>query len=145
MHDSNQTHLLRDAVQHALQEVPECLAAAVVDTQMGILLAHATSVTIADEIIDMMSMALARQLRGRAVVNIERALGATHYGDAENRNHFFEELILFSRNNLHMIQRLDADEDLFFVTVVPNTVPIGMVLIKTHSARDSINELLRNP
>ncbi len=133
---------IRSVVHQALTDVPDCLAAAVVDTQMGILLAHATAVNLADELMDMMAMALARQLRGHAVLGIERALSNTRYRDDQHSNHFFEELIFFSRNNLHLIQRLASDEDLFFVTVCPNTVPIGMVLIKTHQARDKLNHAL---
>jgi len=136
------TKQMHAVVQQALETIPECLAAAVVDTQMGILLAHASNAKLAEEILDMMVMALARQLRGRAVLDIENALGQTEFCDPVTGRHFLEELMLFSRQNIHLIQRLGSSDDLFFVTVCPQTAPIGMVLFKTRQARTAVNNAL---
>jgi len=142
MHSPTPTKQLRVVVHQALDTIPECLAAAVVDTQMGILLAYASHTNVAEEILDMMVMALARQLRGRAVRDLEHALGQTEFGDPESGRHFLEQLILFSRQNIHLIQRLTSSEDLFFVTVCPQTAPIGMILRKSNQARAAANNAL---
>lgn len=115
----------------AVATVPECLAAGYVDMSTGMLLGVKTVDSHPQEILDMVSAATADLFQGKTVVGIE-----DHFKKARGQDsdaHFFQEIIVFSDNLLHVFLRTKKYPDHVIVFVSRKSANIGMVLTKARA------------
>lgn len=128
---------LDKALADAVAKVPECLAAGYVDMSTGMLLGVKTVDSHPQEILDMVSAATADLFQGDTVVAIE-----DHFKNARGQKktdaHFFQEIVVFSENLIHVFLRTKKYPDHVIAFISRKNANIGMVLTKTRMAVDSI-------
>ena len=124
----------------AVATVPECLAAGYVDMSTGMLLGVKTVDSHPQEILDMVSAATADLFQGKTVVDIEE-----HFKKARGQKtdaHFFQEIIVFSDNLLHVFLRTKKYPEHVIVFVSRKSANIGMVLTKARAAVGPLTDAL---
>ena len=124
---------LDKALADAVSKVPECLAAGYVDMSTGMLLGVKTVDSHPQEILDMVSAATADLFQGPNVVAIEDHFKKSR-GQKTDDVHFFQEIIVFSENLLHVFLRTKAYPDHVICFVSRKNANIGMVLTKARMA-----------
>ncbi len=133
---------LDKALAEAVNNVPECLAAGYVDMSTGMLLGIKTVDSHPQEILDMVSAATADLFQGPSVVTIEdhfkKARGQKNDADA----HFFQEIIVFSDNLLHVFLRTKKYPEHVIVFVSRKSANIGMVLTKSRMAISALTDAI---
>ena len=123
----------------AVSKVPECLAAGYVDMSTGMLLGVKTVDSHPQEILDMVSAATADLFQGPNVVAIEDHFKVAR-GQKKDGVHFFQEIIVFSENLIHVFLRTKAYPDHVIVFISRKNANIGMVLTKARMAVDPITD-----
>lgn len=116
-------------VQSLLTNVPKALAAGVVDMGTGMLLATKTVDSHPQAVLDMVAAATKEMFEGDTVVQIENSFKKSR-GDSYT-GHYFREMIVTSRNLLHVFARLEAQENVVAVVVTRLDANLGMVIMKT--------------
>jgi len=114
---------------HATQsQVPDCVAVGYVDMATGMLLGVKTVDSHPSEVLDLVSAATADLFQGTNVVAIEnmfkKTRGVTH------DLHYFQEIVVFSTNLLHVFLRGKKNQNHALVVVTRASANIGMVLTK---------------
>lgn len=117
----------------AQQEVPECVAVGYVDMSTGMLLGVKTLDSHPQEVLDLVAAATADLFQGKSVVTIERMFRRSR-GQPEDARHYFNEIIIFSENLIHVFLRSKnrGNEALCFVT--RSSANIGMVISRSRVA-----------
>jgi hypothetical protein len=114
----------------AQQAVPECVAAGYIDMSTGMLLGVKTVDSHPQEVLDLVAAATADLFQGQSVTSIEKLFRKAR-GQAENGNHYFREIIVFSENLLHVFLRSKKKPDQAAVFVCRASANIGMALTKS--------------
>ena len=112
------------------QDVPECVAVGVVDMSTGMLLGVRTLDSHPQEILDLVAAATADLFQGKSVTTIERMFRRSR-GQAEDGDHYFKEIIVFSENLLHLFMRSKKTPSVAVCFVTRATVNIGMALSRS--------------
>ncbi len=128
---------LDKALSDAVSRVPECLAAGYVDMSTGMLLGVKTVDSHPQEILDMVSAATADLFQGQTVVEIEEHFKSAR-GQKKSDTHFFQEIIVFSDNLIHVFIRTKKYPDHVVAFITRKNANIGMVLTKTRMSIDAI-------
>ncbi|HFE37614.1 MAG TPA: hypothetical protein ENK06_04225 [Gammaproteobacteria bacterium] len=128
---------LDKALSDAVGKVPECLAAGYVDMSTGMLLGVKTVDSHPQEILDMVSAATADLFQGQTVVAIEEHFKSAR-GQKKSDAHFFQEIIVFSDNLIHVFIRTKKYPDHVVAFITRKNANIGMVLTKTRMSIDGI-------
>ncbi|MBX3232612.1 MAG: hypothetical protein KIT84_16675 [Labilithrix sp.] len=128
---------LDTALSKAQQNVPECVAAGYVDMSTGMLLGVKTVDSHPQEVLDLVAAATADLFQGQSVTAIEKLFRRSR-GQAEDGNHYFKEIIVFSENLLHVFLRSKKKRDQSAVFVCRGSANIGMVIAKTRAALPEI-------
>lgn len=115
-------------VQSMLTQVPKALAAGVVDIGTGMLLAIKTVDSHPQAVLDMVAAATRDLFEGDTVVNIENTFKKVR-GDSYT-GHYFREIIVSSRNLLHIFARLESNENVVAVVVCRIDTNLGLALMK---------------
>lgn len=122
------------ALDHALmkvqQAVPECVAVGYVDMSTGMILAVKTVDSHPQEVIDLVAAATADLFQGPSVTTIEKLFRKSR-GQPEDGSHYFQEMLIFSENLLHVFLRCKKRGGHVLVVVCRASASIGMVLSKT--------------
>ncbi len=121
---------LEKAINKAASEVPECVAAGYVDMTTGMLLGVKTVDSHPSEILDLVSAATADLFQGPNVTAIE-SLFKKARGIEDDGHHYFQELVVFSDNLLHVFLRGKKYVNHAVVFVCRKNANIGMVLTKS--------------
>lgn len=121
---------LEQALSKAIREIPECVAAGYVDMTTGMLLAVKTVDSHPREVLDLVSAATADLFQGSNVVAIERMFKKSR-GLKDDGHHYFQEMIIFSDNLLHVFVRGKKNNDHVVVFVARKSANIGMMLAKS--------------
>ena len=121
---------LDSALVKAQQSIPECVAAGYVDMSTGMLLGVKTVDSHPQAVLDLVAAATADLFQGPSVTSIERMFRKSR-GQAENGDHYFKEIIVFSENLLHVFMRSKKHRDQALVFVCRASANIGMVLSKS--------------
>lgn len=132
---------LDNALNAASQSVPECVAAGYVDMSTGMLLSVKTVDSHPSEVLDLVSAATADLFQGTNVVAIERMFKKTR-GLSDDGHHYFQEIIVFSDNLLHVFMRGKTYKDHAVVFVCRKNANIGMVLAKSRISLPKIEASL---
>ena len=119
---------LDEAIQDSIGEIPECVAGGYVDMSTGMLLGVKTVDSHPQEVLDMVAAATADLFQGQNVVAIEDMFKKNR--GVEHDDHYFQEIVVFSDNLLHVFLRSKANVDHAVCWVCKKTANIGMVLTK---------------
>ena len=133
--------VLDNALAKAAREVPECVAAGFVDMTTGMLLAVKTVDSHPREVLDLVAAATADLFQGTNVVAIERMFKKAR-GLKDEGHHYFQEIIVFSDNLLHVFIRGKKNHDNVVVFVSRRSVNIGMMLSKTRLVMPTLEAAL---
>lgn len=124
---------LDSALQQSITQVPECVAAGYVDMGTGMLLAVKTVDSHPSEVLDLVAAATADLFQGSNVVAIEKMFKRSR-GLKEDDHHYFQEMLVFSDNLLHVFMRGKKYADHAVVFVCRKNANIGMALTKARMA-----------
>jgi len=124
-----------------MNQIPECVAAGYVDMITGMLLAVKTVDSHPQEVLDMVSAATADLFQGATVSAIESMFKRAR-GIKGNDQHYFQEIVVFSDNLLHMFLRCKRNTDHVVVFVTRKSANVGMVIAKSRAALPSIDGAL---
>jgi hypothetical protein len=125
-------------LQTAMSQIPECVAAGYVDMTTGLLLAIKTVDSHPQEVIDMVSAATTDLFQGTNVSAIEGMFKRARGIKGDNQ-HYFQEIVVFSDNLLHMFMRCKKNIDHVLVFVTRKSANVGMVIAKSRMALTSID------
>ena len=121
---------LDKAINAASAQIPECLAAGYVDMSTGMLLAVKTVDSHPSEVLDLVAAATSDLFQGSNVTTIEKLFDKSR-GTTANGNHYFQEIIVFSNNLLHVFLRGKKNPNHAVVFVCRVSANIGMVIAKS--------------
>jgi len=121
------------ALQKAVSEVPECVAAGYVDLTTGMLLGIKTVDSHPSEIMDILAAATSDLFQGPNVVTIE-SLFKKARGVKNDGHHYFQEMFILSDNLVHIFARMKTNEEHVLVFVCRKSVNLGMALTKSRQA-----------
>jgi predicted regulator of Ras-like GTPase activity (Roadblock/LC7/MglB family) len=134
----NLTQVVNNALKAFRRDVPEYLAAGVVDLSTGMLLDADTVDEHPRDILDMLAAATADLFEGRTVTQIEQMWreqrGSTDEG------HYFQEILIYSRNLVHLFMRSPANPELVATVVCRRNVNIGMLFAQARQAMRELEE-----
>lgn len=123
-----------DAVlQKSVSEVPDCVAAGVVDLSTGMLLAIKTVDSHPSEVMDVLAAATSDMFQGSNVQMIENIFKKAR-GVANDDHHYFQEMIVNSDNLVHVFSRCKTNEEIVVAFVCRKSVNLGMALTKVRGA-----------
>ncbi len=128
---------LDQALARAQNGVPECIASGWVDMSTGMLLGVKTVDSHPSEVLDLVAAATADLFQGRTVSAIEMQWRRAR-GTPENGEHYFEEILVFSRNLLHVFLRGKTKSANAAVFVCRGDVNVGMALVQSRLALSEI-------
>jgi hypothetical protein len=127
---------LEKALNTAQSSIPECVAAGYVDMSTGMLLAVKTVDSHPSEVLDLVSAATADLFQGTNVVAIEKMFKKTR--GTSDTNHYFQEILVFSTNLIHVFMRGKKKTEHAVVFVCRGNANIGMVLSKARGTLASL-------
>jgi hypothetical protein len=113
----------------SMASVPECVSAGYVDMSTGMLLAVKTVDSHPQEVLDLVAAATADLFQGQSVTAIEKMFRKSR-GHSEDNKHYFNEILVFSDNLLHLFFRSKKHADQAAVFVCRKSVNVGMALTK---------------
>lgn len=121
---------LDKAMNQASSQIPECLAAGYVDMSTGMLLAVKTVDSHPSEVLDLVAAATADLFQGTNVTAIEKLFKKSR-GLPQDDHHYFQEIVVFSQNLLHVFLRAKKNTNHAVVYVCRASANIGMVIAKS--------------
>jgi len=131
---------LDKALSTAQSEIPECVAAGYVDMASGLLLGVKTVDSHPGEVLDLVAAATGDLFQGKNVTEIERLFDKSR--GIEGRNyHYFNEIVVFSTNLIHVFVRSKKNPDHVSVFVTRISANVGMVLVRSRAAAASLEGL----
>ena len=130
-----------DALQTAVNSIPECVAAGYVDVASGMLLAIKTVDSHPRQVIDLLAAATADLFNGESVSMIERMFKKAR-GLQDDGYHYFQEIIVNSDNLIHVFMRGKLHPEYVAVFVCRRTANLGMALTKARIAMPDLEAAL---
>jgi len=121
------------ALQDAVKNVPEAVAAGFIDLSSGMLLGVKTVDSHPAEVIDVLAAATADLFQGTSVITIENMFKKIR-GAKQDDHHYFQEIIINSDNLVHVFIRGKKNEDHVLCMVCRASTNLGMALTKTRTA-----------
>ena len=128
---------LDTALAKAQGAIPECVATGYVDMSTGMLLGVRTVDSHPQEVLDLVAAATADLFQGQNVTAIEKLFRRSR-GQEEDGRHYFNEIVVFSENLLHVFLRSKKHKDQAAVVVCRGSANIGMVLSKSRASLGDI-------
>ncbi len=132
---------LERTLKNVQRSVPECLAVGTVDITSGMLLSIRTVDDHPEEVLDLIAAATGELFNGENVLAIEDMFKRIR-GIKDDAVHYFQEVVIFSRNLLHVFQRCKRNSSTVLVAVCRKTTNLGMVMVKARSALDDVERAL---
>lgn len=124
-------------VNAAIANVPKAVAAGIVDMGTGLLLGVKTVDSHPQSVLDMLAAATQDMFEGPSVVSIENAFKSIR-GD-KNDEHYFKEVIVTSKNLIHVFSRLKSNPQVVISVVCDQSANLGMVLMKLREIANNDN------
>ncbi|MEO1175264.1 MAG: hypothetical protein AAFX94_24900 [Myxococcota bacterium] len=125
------------AIRRSQAMVPECVAVGYVDMSTGMLLGVSTVDSHPQQVLDLVAAATADLFQGQSVTTIEQLFRRSR-GQVEDGRHYFQEIMVFSDNLIHVYLRSKKHPQYAACFVCRGTVNLGMALTKS---RQAIGEL----
>jgi hypothetical protein len=127
----------------AQTNIPECVAAGYVDMVSGLLLGVKTVDSHPSEVLDLVAAATGDLFQGRNVVEIEKLFDkARGITDRASGTHYFNEIVVFSTNLIHVFLRSKKNPDQAAVFVSRVSANLGMTLVKARAAMSAIETVV---
>lgn len=123
------TERLGGLVKSLRSEVPDCVAAGVIDMSTGMLLSVETVDNHPPEVLDLLAAATLDLFQGRNVVMIEDIWKERR--GIRSDDHYFQEILVNSNNLTHLFLRAESRDDLVVVVVCRKTVNVGMLFAQS--------------
>ena|ERR1700761_1282894 len=133
---------LDKSLQDAMTQIPECVAAGYVDLDTGMLLGVKTVDSHPQEVLDLVSAATSDLFQGTNVSAIEGMFKRARGIEASSHAHYFQEIVVFSDNLLHMFLRCKKHSNHVVVIVTRKSANIGMVIAKSRMAIPNVEATL---
>ncbi len=130
---------LDQALTDAMKTIPDCVAAGYVDMSSGMLLGVSTLDSHPQEVLDLVAAATADLFQGPTVTQIEDAFNKSR-GDKKGDQSYFQELLVFSENLIHVFLRTQQYPDHVVAFITRKSANIGMVLVKSRMAVAGITD-----
>ena len=115
-------------MKRAMKEIPKCVAAGIVDLDSGMLLNVKTVDSHPQEVLDLVAAATKDLYEGDNVTTIEDAFKRIR--GVRSDEHYFQQILVMSRNLIHFFARLERDQGVVLVAVCRNDANLGLVLAK---------------
>jgi hypothetical protein len=122
-----------------MSQVPECVAAGYVDMEAGMLLSVKTVDSHPQEILDLASAATTDLFQGANVTAIENMFKRARGVSEAESQHYFQEIVIFSDNMLHMFLRCKRNNNHVLVFICRKSANVGMVIAKSRMAMTAID------
>jgi hypothetical protein len=116
-------------VSSALSNIPKAVAAGVVDMGTGMLLGVKTTESHPQEVLDMVAAGTKDIFEGDTSMSIEKTFKKTR-GDSD-KDHYFQEIIINSKNLIHVFSRLKSNQGVVMVVVCRIDANLGQVVMKS--------------
>jgi hypothetical protein len=129
------------SLQTAMNQIPECLAAGYVDMATGMLLSVKTVDSHPQEVLDLAAAATAELFQGTNVSAIENIMKRAR-GLRTDTPPYFQEIVVFSENLLHMFMRCKKNSNHVIIFVTRKSANVGMVIAKSRIALPSLDGVL---
>ena len=123
---------LDNAIEEAVKNVPEAVAAGFVDINSGMLLSVKTVDSHPNEIMDILAAATGDLFQGPSVTTIENMFKKMR--GVKDDKHYFQEVIVNSDNLVHVFVRSQVNQDYVLCIVCRKSVNLGMALTKTRQS-----------
>jgi len=123
---------LDNALQDAVKNVPEAVAAGYIDLDSGMLLGVKTVDSHPSEVIDLLAAATSDLFQGSNVLTIENMFKKMRGVDGDH--HYFQEIIINSDNLVHVFLRAKTNPSHVLCMVCRISTNMGMALTKTRQA-----------
>ncbi len=127
---------LTNALQTAITNIPECLAAGYIDLSSGMLLGIRTVDSHPTEVIELLSAATADLFQGTNVRMIETIFKKAR-GLKDDGHHYFQEFLVNSDNMIHVFIR-GRNEEHVACFVCRKSANLGMALTKARGSMASL-------
>ena len=124
-----------------MNQLPECLAAGYVDMSTGMLLGVKTVDSHPQEVLDLVSATTADLFQGPNVVAIENMFKRSR-GIKSDSGHYFQEMLIFSENLVHMFLRCKKNPNHVVIFVCRKSANVGMVIAKSRMAMPSVDGMM---
>lgn len=131
---------LDQALKVAMTGIPECLASGYVDIDSGMLLGIQTIDSHPQEVLDLLAAATADLFQGSSVTQIENIFKASRGTDTED--HYFNEILVFSENLIHMFIRTKKYPEHVIVFVCQKSANPGMVMTKARMSLEAVTSTI---
>ena len=131
---------LEKGLVSAQSSVPECVAAGYVDMSTGMLLAVKTLDSHPSEVLVLVAAATADLFQGTNVRAIEEMFKKRR--GVTDTNHYFQEMVIFSTNLIHVFLRGKKNKDHALVLVCRASANVGMVIAKSRLALPIVEQTL---
>jgi hypothetical protein len=141
MQGGNVANALDRSLQLAMNEIPQCVGAGCVDMATGMLLSAKTVDSHPQEVLDLASAATTDLFQGANVTTIENMFKRMR-GVNVDTPPYFQEIVVFSENLLHMFMRCKKNINHVLVFVCRKSANVGMVIAKSRIVLPSIDETI---
>lgn len=128
-----------ETVKAMRRDVPDCVAAGVVDMSTGMLLAVDTVDAHPQEVLDLLAAATFDLFQGRNVVMIEDTFKQRR--GVTSNDHYFQEILINSENLVHLFMRSPDDADVVTAVICRRGVNIGMLFAQARSVLRQVEAL----
>ena len=125
---------LDKTLQVVVTQIPECVAGGYVDMSTGMLLGVKTVDSHPQEVLDLVSAATADLFQGANVSAIEAMFKRSRGIKSNDDAHYFQEIVVFSENLLHMFVRCKKNSNHVVAFVCRKSANVGMVIAKSRIA-----------
>jgi len=133
---------LDNALQTAITNIPECVAAGYVDLSTGMLLGIRTVDSHPQEVMELLAAATADLFQGSNVTIIENMFKKSRGIDVNNGHHYFQEIIVNSDNLIHIFLRSKNNEEHVVCFVCRKSANLGMAITKARSSMPQVEAAL---
>ena len=132
---------LDDVLQRAMSNVPECVAAGLVDLASGMILSIKTVDSHPSEVFDFLAAATADLFQGPNVVAIEQLFKKSRGISETIDQHYFQEIIVNSDNLIHVFIRGKKQQQIVCF-VCRKGANLGMVITKARAGVPEIENAI---
>ena len=130
---------LEQALQQAVSQLPECMAAGYVDLDTGMLMGIRTVDSHPNEVLDLLAAATAEMFQGQTVTTIEKLFKKSR-GVTDDGSHYFNEMIVNSANLIHVFIRSKSNPQHVAGFVCRISANLGMAMQKARAAMPALEE-----
>jgi hypothetical protein len=128
---------LDEALEQAVSNIPECVAAGCVDLTTGMLIGIRSIEPQPPDVMDLVAAATADLFQGANVASIQGALDKAR-GTRTDLSHYFKEVVVLSDHLIHVFLRSKKNREHVAGFACRKAANIGIALTRSRQAMDLI-------